>query len=600
MSMHASGRPRATRRLLAFFLAGLLAGCVLDGGSGADDPPVRGPESGFVHLGPIHYFFHYAIGDSDYAYDTTPANLWYSFHPAEAGGAGSIAPAPVFVMLNGGPGAATSANLFALNTAPYTLDADWLDIGGPGYKANEWRWTKLGHVLYIDPAQTGFSYNVNPAAVGNDSVRIGDYFFKGNFNPFIDAAQVLRVVLRFLHDHPDLQGNPVVFVGESYGGTRVSTMLNLLLFSERYAAEGTSFYRDDGLVAEIRAHFRELGKPVAPLSIATVTAQFGRQVLIQPQLSGPRQDAVQGEMYWDAKPSIIDEIAEQAGFPGGFTRNDKDCAFGTNHATCPIMSYLPKFNRDRYHYLKPESWSDDLEFQASSTLGQRGKLATVTGFDVGSIAALKAPARVGAAYHFLGVVPPAVEAAIAEHPGGMLPGLLASAAYREARLREFPEPVDDSLAKNFGDLGRWDRYFVAMNTDVYLAFMYNFLAPEYVTLPINADHWPTYGDFFLENARHVKTFLTDARYDVVIYSPALPVALARHVGSVRRIDWMRGENAPLPGKLGRFEIHYVDGSTVPLYYPFYGGSGHAVGATEPKKLRDDVGAWLGCTADGTC
>jgi hypothetical protein len=44
------------------------------------------------------------------------------------------------------------------------------------------------------------------------------------------------VLLRFLKAHPQIQANQVVLVGESYSGTRVSTMLNLLLFYPGYAS----------------------------------------------------------------------------------------------------------------------------------------------------------------------------------------------------------------------------------------------------------------------------------------------------------------------------------------------------------------------------
>ena len=597
----------SSMHLVRFALASLLVGSsFLVGGCYFGDDPIDGPgsivkQSGFYRIDPIQYLFHNDISNSDYRYTTTQANLWYSFHPADKELLDGSKVKPVFVMLNGGPGAATSANLFALNTAPYTLSADWVPNGGPTYKVNEFSWTRLGHLLYIDPAQTGFSYNVNANAADNAIERGADYFTRGNFNPFIDADQVLRLVLRFLSDHPELRGNPVVFVGESYGGTRVSTMLNLLLFSERYAANGSSFFRDDGLVTEIKKHFRALGKTVEPLSIGTVAAQFGHQVLIQPQLSGRRQDDVQAEMYWTTNPSIIDEIAQEAGYPGGFTRNDRECGLLQSHATCPIMTYLPRFNRDRYNYKKPKTWSDDLELFSATTLTQLGSLNTVLGVDVGQNALIKATARAGSAYHvFLDLPISGFDEAMQQQSSSLMPGLLASQAYKNARMLAAPYPEDDSLEKNFGRLGPNDRYYITMNTEVYAAFSLNILSPEYLYLPLNADNHSTYGDFFLENARHVKTFLTDAKFDVVIYSPALPVALKRHTNQVKDIVWQRGEATTDRNQLGQFDIQYLDDSKVSLFYPYYGTSGHAVGATEPKKLRDDVGDWLACTATGGC
>lgn len=66
----------------------------------------------------------------------------------------------VNVFFNGGPGGATSSGLMSLYTSCFTLN-NQIDIGGGvAYITNPVPWTRLGHLLYIDTRQTGFSYNL--------------------------------------------------------------------------------------------------------------------------------------------------------------------------------------------------------------------------------------------------------------------------------------------------------------------------------------------------------------------------------------------------------------------------------------------------------
>ncbi len=578
-------------------------------------------EAAFVTVGPIDYSFHksFVAFTRDYRYSTTPARLFTTFQPADGTGVDPRT-APVFVMLNGGPGAATTANLFANNTAKMTVNADAVGPGGPGYAVNPNSWTAFANLLYIDPPQTGFSYNINPAAANDDVERIQEYLFRGNFNSFIDADQVLRVVLGFLDSHPDLRDNPVVLVGESYGGTRVSTMLNLLLFSDRYDRNGPSFFRDPELVSLIRAHFALLSDgPVdgAALTPAIVARQFGRQILIQPQLTSYQTD-VQSTMFWAAKPSVIDQVAIDANWLGGFTRDKAVCTFPLNYnlGACALMKYVAQWDRDRYNWKKPGDWTDNQEALGSAQFDALGKLNAILGVDASTIKGLASGERIGA-YHLLsgllGVTPDgiaggpdAVEApdqgqamriALADGfvPGPYYEALLAAQRATDAEVAASVDP-HESLETAFGPLGRYDRYYMAWNPEVYLAFAYNVLAPEYRYLPINADNDPTYGEMFLENARHVDTFLTDAEYDLVIYSPAMPTALARHSTTVQGVDRTRATGSGS----GTFQITYRDGQRASIYYPYYADSGHAVAASQPEQLNSDIRVWLACTADRTC
>jgi uncharacterized protein YjbI with pentapeptide repeats len=602
-------------------------------------------EAGFLSVGAIDYSFPRTIAGipAPIEYTTTPANLFYSFQAADADGVDPIE-APLFVMLNGGPGAATTANLMANNTAQYTVNTEALDRGDPGFAKNPNSWTAMGNLLYIDPPLTGFSYNTRPEATDSVVDRGLEFLRRGNFNAFIDADQVLRAVLLFLEDHPELAANPVIFVGESYGGVRVTTMLNMLLFSDRYGSAGTIF-RDPGLVRAIREHFDRINV-TDPLTPQVVAQQFGQQVLIQPQLSR-YQGTVQSELYWpaDGSASVIDEVAKDAGkgSTNGFTRDRSKCRItvkgvktplSLDPGTCAIMVYVPEFGRDRYNWKKPADWSDRQDAVTAQQYNSLGKLNTILGFDVATIPGFDSEDRVKVAYStliatewpldVLGIpqLPGVDEDVLLEEMreagydprgeaarvdvqaclaggecqtslGPLYPGIVQRA--EAARVPDGASLDPDSLAAHFGRLGEADRYYGSWNQEIYAAFALNYFAPEFYAKPINPDSDVTFGDMFLQNIRYVKTFLTDADYDLVISSQALPIALSRHKG-VAGVD----RKSATAGGSGVFTVRFQDGSATRLYYPRYASSGHAVAATQPAKLRSDVQEWLDCTSDSTC
>ena len=183
------------------------------------------------------------------------------------------------MFFNGGPGAATSAYLFSFNTAPWTLDP--AVAGSQPIVADPTSWAAFANLLYIDAPGTGFSYplalaNGTQPSVGIDLDR--------------DAADVIRVVVRFLDRHPALQSGPVIVVGESYGGTRSALMLDRLLNYQELATTG-AVYQDGGLQADLLSHFAAIypGTSPATVSPAQIATQFGHQVLIGPVVTGSSQ-----------------------------------------------------------------------------------------------------------------------------------------------------------------------------------------------------------------------------------------------------------------------------------------------------------------------
>ncbi len=301
--------------------------------------PSTQSQAGFTELESIPFSFQKA-GLETLAYASTRARVWHAYFPAT--GLASKE-APLFVFLNGGPGCATTSNLFSMNTAPYTLDREHQQNAGSQLSKNPQSWTAIGNLLYIDAPMTGFSYNLMPTP--DVTLKRQAEFDVQNQNPFIDAAQVIRVILRFLGEHSDIRNNPVVLVGESYGGTRVSTMLNLLLFHEQYGT-GVKVYRDATLAAEIKAFFNQgLATGMASVAPEIVARQFGRQILIQPQLTGDYQNQEAATMYYQ-DGSVIDQISREAwGLP--FLR-----AQNVDKFTYVTFVVLPFCGRDRYIYTK--------------------------------------------------------------------------------------------------------------------------------------------------------------------------------------------------------------------------------------------------------
>ncbi len=201
--------------------------------------------------------------------------IWYSFQPATVTPESKL----LAVFFNGGPGSATSTYLFTFNTGPWTLDPAATGSGPIAANANSW--TQFANLLYIDAPGTGFSYPMSldggtQPSVGIDLDR--------------DAADIIRVIVRFLDRHLPLQSNPVVLVGESYGGTRATLMEDRLLNYQLLATAGAA-YQDSGLYNDLLQHFSAVFPLENPktLSHKQIAAQFGHQVLIQPVVAGQTQ-----------------------------------------------------------------------------------------------------------------------------------------------------------------------------------------------------------------------------------------------------------------------------------------------------------------------
>ena len=236
-------------------------------------------DAGFIEIEPVTYAAPYEHDPGEVT--SARARLFYNLIPADE----DAKRKPVFVFFNGGPGAATTL-LRSFGTGPLTLDPD---DPAASPQPNSASFTDLGSLLYIDARLAGFSYGVvdHPES---EPERAAAYTAKSSNAPF-DAADFVRVLLRVLVRHPALRNNPVVIVGESYGGTRASLMLDYLLYPERLRGDGDS-YLDAALADEIAEHARAVFLVDGEVPAARMARQFGWQVLLQPLVLGSLQARV--------------------------------------------------------------------------------------------------------------------------------------------------------------------------------------------------------------------------------------------------------------------------------------------------------------------
>jgi pimeloyl-ACP methyl ester carboxylesterase len=288
-------------------------------------------EAGFIEIEPIAYQLA-----PDGALRSTRQRVFYSFHPADE----SAGEKPLVVFFNGGPGVST-AYLMLNGTGPQSLTPG---ANGRTLQPNPASWTSFANLLYIDAPSTGFSYSVIDDPSDRDA-RV-QALGRSAFNGYLDAAEFVRVVLRFLEAHTPITQRPVVLVGESYGGMRATLMLNFLLHSEAYDT-GAAVFADPAMVSEIRRHF---GVAAAePLPSSTVAKQFFAQVLIQPGINLQQFDLCNRLLADPSSPrSLLGDEAR---------------------------------NRDLYKYDELWSFEQILGDEVKGTIENATSLATVLGFD---------------------------------------------------------------------------------------------------------------------------------------------------------------------------------------------------------------------------
>ena len=503
-------------------------------------------ESGYIELESVSYTLNFVEEK------TGRAKMWYNFQPADE----NPEEKPLFVLFNGGPGSA-SALIFLYNTAKKTGDQFF---SGEDVADNESNWNKMGNLLYVDARQTGFSFGII-----DDPERSEDreaYFSSSNFNVFADAADFIRVILRFLQKHPQIQSNPVILSGESYGGTRTTAILNILLNVADYNEKNRVFY-DETLFMEIAEHFRTIGASFTDMpSKETVLQQFDHQIMIQPLVAGSTQMNAAGELL-EKSDSPVFIVEQETGVDFTPCSNQWSCSKYNN-----AISFIQSAGRDIYSYRRPYNWLFDYTDVATAKMLQFSKFTQFIMNDPKEISDLYAQNRSGVFRY------------------GSSVNTKSPSEYSDFRF--MPEPVkiimqnrflqrqqvpllSGDLESIFGELPSYDEYFVDLNYSINFAFYRASVSP----------YDDVNGDMFLENIRSVRTFITQAEEDIVIYSKGIPESLKNFKGV-----------SDVKTASDSFTVHFSDGQSVEVTFPFYPESAHSVSVNQPAKLLQDIQNWL--------
>ncbi len=504
-------------------------------------------ESGFIDLEENSYTLNRSNNTSG------RAKMWYYFQPADE----NPKDKPLFVFYNGGPGSSSSL-IFLYNTSKKTADQS---IAAEGVADNPYNWNQIGNLLYIDARQTGFSYGIvdDPS----NSRSRSNYFSTANFNVFVDAADFIRVILRFLENHPKIKSNPVILAGESYGGTRTTAVINVLLNVADYAGKKRIFY-DAALFEEIAQHFRAIDPAITGMpSKEQVAKQFNGQIMIQPLAMGQQQIDAVGEVL-EQSDSPLYEIQQATGKQYRICGNSRNCDKHSN-----ALDYVRNAGRDIYAYRHEYKWLFDYTDYGIAKILQFSMFGQFIMNDPAKIEDLYADNRTGAfRYGGYGYSRNIADLDKLEN----VPESVKIIMKTRAEQRNIHPLSSGDLESVFGELPAYDEYYVDTNNTINSTFYSSASASPYSDVN---------GEMFLENIRTVKTFITNAEEDIILYARATPEA-AKKFDSVSSVE--TGDES--------FTVHFKDGESATVTFPFYPESSHSVSVNQPEKFLNDVKNWL--------
>lgn len=293
------------RRLACCAALGLLSGCGTARAPERGAPSVIADEAGFLDLAPREVSI-----DGRAVSLAATSKIFYNFRKADSAPDAK----PLIVLFNG----FASDVVRAFGTGPTTVDAD----GNVGPNAHSL--TRFANLLYIEPRQAGFSYDV-----AQDGKPTAEDCSQDVFSEYVDAADVALSTLRFLKAHPTLQG-PVYWMGESYAGVRITWIIAYVR-----GAWALAPYRDDALGAELAELPRE--------------RLLGGQILLQPWLVGSAHaTAIQAACR---DPGLLAQVRASVGSPCS-AQDACDCAH--------------EFGRSAYNYALLETEQDARIFAADA------------------------------------------------------------------------------------------------------------------------------------------------------------------------------------------------------------------------------------------
>jgi pimeloyl-ACP methyl ester carboxylesterase len=197
-----------------------------DAGASADAGPIDA-QAGLLELSPRNVVIHgHAVSLA------ATSKIFYNFRPADT----DAEHKPLIVLFNG----FASDVVRAFGTGPSTVAPDGTVVPNPDSL------TRFANLLYIDPRQAGFSYDVIAGRAPTSDDCSQDVF-----SEYVDAADVLLATLQFLNAHSSLAG-PVYWMGESYAGVRIQWILSYLRQAWELAP-----YRDPTLSSVLASSARD-------------------------------------------------------------------------------------------------------------------------------------------------------------------------------------------------------------------------------------------------------------------------------------------------------------------------------------------------------
>lgn len=473
-----------------FLFSALFSGLELFGCRASDTPREDGGggqgggEVEPVHMDPEAGFIETDIGLN------TKSRIFYSFIPADE----HPESAPVLVYFNGGPGAATTGVLAPYGTGPFTLDPA-SELEDPPV-ANDSSHTRFANLLYIDAPATGYSYDMGaPRCDEAPTIR--------------DAGSFIAVVLDFLDHHQPLVDNRVVFVGESYGGTRAVLMQYMLQHytgAELLTGAPDFLPQVPWLKDRMRAHLQLARGEATDLSPAGVAEQFGHQILVQPNIFG----------------------LEQVDYQRAFIEQD------------PLLApYLNDPMRDSYDVRRSAEEGARLLQHSARAMRDPEMFETLFRVRMTDIPLIGAQDRREVVR-------------------------VAGANYDFTEIFEQERVLRDTL----GNIGALDAYWLPLVMPCGL-YVGNF---ETLTA-------------FVDVLARTDTFITNARYDTVVYSSALAYFVDEVSDMPGEIDETAPSNSERPGQMR------IGDNTRMIRFPSY-DSGHEVSIGAPREFAADVEQWL--------
>ena len=177
----------------------------------------------------------------------TTSKIFYNFRPADT----DASARPLLILFNG----FASDVVRAFGTGPNSVQPDG------SVAANPDSLTHTANLLYLEPRQAGFSYDLP-----SGRAPTADDCSQDVFSEYVDAADVLLASLQFTKQHPTLKG-PVYWMGESYAGVRITWIVAYLR-----QAWGLAPYQDETLQGALAGVDRD--------------RYLSGQILLQPWLVG--------------------------------------------------------------------------------------------------------------------------------------------------------------------------------------------------------------------------------------------------------------------------------------------------------------------------